>query len=123
ELCRKLTRPFGDLITVDLGDSVGFLRNWAQAHSGTPIDLLYLDSLDYPVAPKDGPREPSQQHCLAELDAALPSLAPRAIVLIDDADLPGGGKARFARERLAQLGWRCDLDDYQTLWAHDESNR
>jgi predicted O-methyltransferase YrrM len=119
ELCRKLTRPFAALVTVNLGDSVAFLRDWPRTHPGTTIDLLYLDSLDYPMAPKDGPREPSQRHCLAELEAALPSLAPAAIVLIDDADLPGGGKARLARERLTQLTWRCVLDDYQTLWMRD----
>jgi predicted O-methyltransferase YrrM len=119
ELCRKLTGRFTNLITVNLGDSVDFLRAWPHSHPKTPIDLLYLDSLDYPIAPKDGPREPSQQHCLAELEAALPSLAPAAIVLIDDADLPGGGKARLARERLSQMSWRCVLDDYQTLWTRD----
>ena len=122
ELCRKLTRPFTKLITVNLGDSVAFLRDWPYSHAGIPIDLLYLDSLDYPLAPKDGPREPSQQHCLSELEAAFPSLAPAAIVLIDDADLPGGGKARLARERLAQLGWGCELDDYQTLWVRDAAH-
>lgn len=123
ELCRKLTRPFARFISINVGDSVAFLADWPRTHPGTPIDLLYLDSLDYPIAPKDGPREPSQQHCLAELEAALPSLAADAIVLIDDADLPGGGKARLARERLAQLGWRCVLDDYQTLWTRDATNR
>lgn len=122
ELCRKLTRPFAAFVTVHAGDSVTFLREWPRSYPNTPIDLLYLDSLDYPMASKDGPREPSQQHCLAELEAALPSLGPRAIVLIDDSDLPGGGKPLLARRRLAELGWRCELDDYQTLWIRDASS-
>jgi len=84
-----------------------------------PIDLLYLDSFDYPEGPDDALRDASQQHCRNELEAALPFLAPSAIVLIDDGDLPGGGKPRLAKERLAQLGWTCVLDEYQTLWGRN----
>jgi hypothetical protein len=117
EICRKLTRRYAALITVLVADSIAFLREWPRSHPGTPIDLLYLDSFDYPLAPEDGSPEPSQQHCLGELEAALPSLSERAVVLIDDADLPGGGKPALARRRLSQLGWRCVLDGYQTLWT------
>lgn len=139
EQARKLTK--GTLTTVHLGDSVPFLANFEQ-----PIDLLYLDSLDYPDgALRDlyGGRDdihramvlldamgedeivarhgtlilPSQEHCARELDAAMPWLDDRSVVVIDDAALPGGGKARLARKVLEREGWRCALDAYQTVWV------
>ena len=68
-------------------------------------------------------REASQRHCLnrgeerTRVAAALPSLSAAAIVLIDDGDLPGGGKPRLAKELLSKLSWTCVIDDYQTLWS------
>ena len=115
-LCRRLTRRYADLIEYNIGDSVEFLRAWDLAHSGVAIDLLYLDSFDYPLADDPAGRAASQLHCRNELDAALPALAANALVLIDDDDLPGGGKPLLAKRRLAELGWTCLLDDYQTLW-------
>ncbi|MDE2482222.1 MAG: class I SAM-dependent methyltransferase [bacterium] len=110
-LCKKLTEPFSDFITYHVGDSVAFLKSWSK-----PIDFLYLDSYDYPQTPKEGPIEPSQRHCLAELEAALPQLRSGSIVLIDDARMPGGGKPGLAKHRLVELGAECLLDDYQLLW-------
>jgi len=60
---------------------------------------------------------PSQEHCARELDAAMPWLDDRGVVVIDDAALPGGGKARLARKILEREGWRCALDAYQTVWV------
>jgi len=118
EICRRLTKKHARLIDYHVSDSARFLSLWPQAYPETPIDLLYLDSWDYPVSPEDGPREPSQAHCLAELTAALPSLHARSIVLIDDNDLPGGGKPLLAKRLLAQRGWTCVADEMQTLWTH-----
>jgi hypothetical protein len=115
-ICRKLMRRYARFATCYVSDSIAFLRDWPRLSGSAPIDLLYLDSLDYPVY-NESPREISQQHCLGELEAALPSLGPRAIVLIDDSDLPGGGKPLLARRRLAELGWHNELDSYQTLWT------
>jgi predicted O-methyltransferase YrrM len=114
--CRRLTKRYAAQISYHTGDSVAFLGSWQSGHT-EPIDLLYLDSFDYPESPDDPLRDASQQHCLHELEAALPALTAAAVVLIDDGDLPGGGKPRLAKERLAQLGWTCVLDDYQTLWS------
>ena len=119
-LCRRLSKRYAAHIDYHVGDSVAFLAAWGTQH-GVPIDLLYLDSFDYPEGPDEAARAASQAHCRSELDAALPSLAPAAVVLIDDGDLPGGGKPRLAKERLAALGWTCVLDDYQTLWARDSA--
>lgn len=137
---QRLTSEYRD-IDFHLGDSVAFL-----AALDEPIDLLYLDSLDYPygelldlyggkqdihlaaetlrvmgeariVALHGDLIGPSQEHCQAEVLAAQPSLSLGAMVLIDDAGLAGGGKARLAKELLAAEGFHCLRDDYQTLWA------
>jgi hypothetical protein len=119
-LCRRVTRRWSQLISYNVGDSAQYLRAWPAATQGQPIDLLYLDSWDYPLAAGsdgDGSRAASQVHCLAELEAALPSLHEASLVLIDDGDLPGGGKPLLAKRRLAELGWTRVIDAYQTLWS------
>jgi hypothetical protein len=114
-MCKRVTKRYASLISYNVSDSVAYLNAWSS--SPRAIDLLYLDSWDYPISAEYGEPEPSQRHCLYEFEAALPSLTSRSIVLIDDGDLPGGGKPRLAKERLAQLGWSCVIDDYQTLWV------
>jgi hypothetical protein len=117
ELCRRVTRRYAESITYEVADSIAFLKAWGTKGNGRRIDLLYLDSWDYPIEADDDSRAASQEHCLGELDAALPYLHDRSLVLIDDGDLPGGGKPRFAKRRLEELGWECELDAYQTLWS------
>ncbi|MFY9781370.1 MAG: class I SAM-dependent methyltransferase [Candidatus Baltobacteraceae bacterium] len=116
-LCKRFTKRFAPLISYNVSDSVEYLRAWSRAPKPQTIDLLYLDSWDYPVSAEHGEPEPSQRHCLLEFEAALPALSERGIVLIDDGDLPGGGKPKLAKARLAELGWACEIDDYQTLWT------
>jgi len=117
-LCRRLTRRWSRRISYNVGDSAEYLRDWPAANQGRAIDLLYLDSWDYPLAAGDDPAPAaSQAHCLAELEAALPSLHEGSLVLIDDGDLPGGGKPLLAKRRLAEIGWTCVIDAYQTLWS------
>jgi hypothetical protein len=124
-------------------DSETYLSSfWKNSAHSTP-GLLYLDSFDYPygilldtyggkvdldmaievlwskkeedlVAEFKDVITPCQEHCLKEIQAA--PLSTSTIVLIDDASLPGGGKARLAKEWLASNGWVCILDLYQTLW-------
>ncbi len=146
ELADQLTSRFAGQCRCVLDDSVVFLRSTLPRQAGFAgrIDLLYLDSQDYPtqeIAARFGCRDEvevrnlypdladdeiaqrhddlvnsPQQHCLAELQAALPLLHGGSVVLIDDNDLPGGGKSRLAKRRLTELGWRCVLDAKQTLW-------
>lgn len=137
--CKILTEPWSDVITYTHDDSVNFLAQFRD-----PIDLLYLDSFDYPllelvklygedfeetvaILAKLGDDyivehhgeiiEDSQRHCEREIQAALPLLQSRTLVLIDDATLPGGGKARLARRVLAGAGWHEVRNGYQTLWS------
>lgn len=145
-LAARLIRPHAAHCRLLLGDSIEFLRTQLpeQPEFSGRIDLLYLDSFDYPMAEiaarlgcldelsvrQEHPDltddeiaaehadviDPPQLHCLAELEAALPHLHRQSIVLIDDNQLPGGGKPRLAKRRLAELGWLCVLDSQQTLW-------
>lgn len=121
-------------------DSIQFLSVFNKK-----INLLYLDSMDYPygkLLEEYGGKEDltkaitkvnalneseiiakhqdiilaSQQHCLNELQTAMSHLAEKCIVLIDDNNLAGGGKARLAKLLLEQAHFLCILDHYQSLW-------
>ena len=85
------------------------LRRFCQ-----PIGLLYLDSYDYSEKRVDA----CQRHQLAELGAAIGKLDIQgALVLIDDCDLPNGGKGRLSQAYLEDLGnWEKIHDGYQALW-------
>lgn len=88
------------------GDSVEFLRGFSDR-----IDLLYLDSFDYD---KKSPA-PAHEHTLLEAKAAMAALASDAVVLIDDHDLPGGGRGALAVPYLESEGFELLSDDYQVL--------
>lgn len=80
-----------------------------------PIDFLYLDSWDFDFADP----APSQQHHLREIIAAYPRLHAQSMVLIDDCNLPHGGKGRLVIQYLAERGWRVLHSEYQTLLVRD----
>ena len=92
-----------------VGDSVSVLALCARG-----IDMLYLDSLDY----SESDPLPCQIHSLAEASAAVPKMAERSLILIDDASLPGGGKARLSRKFLQDIGWVVVAEGYQVLLAN-----
>ena len=87
-------------------DSVTFLENF-----GTPIDFLYLDSYDFEI---ENPA-PSQQHHLREIQAAYPYLHDKTLVMIDDCDLPYGGKGPLVVEYLLERDWVILEKGYQIL--------
>lgn len=87
-------------------DSVFFLENF-----GGPIDFLYLDSYDFEV---ENP-VPSQQHHLREIQAAYPYLHEKSLVMIDDCDLPYGGKGPLVVEYLLEREWVILEKGYQIL--------
>ena len=134
-----IDRP--EVVEFVLSDSVSYLRQNTQT-----IDLLYLDSFDFPYGTLlddfggkedlDAAREklnrldeasilvfyedvitPCQDHCLKELQAALTHMHSKSIVLLDDAYLPGGGKTRLARDFLLSTGWTLLMSGYQLLFV------
>lgn len=93
--------------TVVHADSVEHLRRLTEA------DFVYLDSYDYePANP-----EPSQLHMVAEAGAVLGILGPTALILLDDCNIPGGGKGLLVDRFLRARGWRLLHDGYQKLYS------
>lgn len=87
-------------------DSVSFLHQFLGI-----IDFLYLDSLDYDFTNPF----PSQEHHLNEIIAAYPKLASNCVIMIDDCDLPGGGKGALVVPYLLERGWKIIANDYQII--------
>jgi len=102
-------------VNVHLSDSVEFLKNFNQK-----VDLLYLDSYDYSDDPEIQLK--SQQHHLEEFKAIEKQLHVNTVVLIDDCDLPGGGKGKLAIEYMVEKSWVPVLINYQILLIHKESS-
>jgi predicted O-methyltransferase YrrM len=142
-LARRLTARFARHRKVVASVSVTFFSRGLAREPGFSgaIDLLYLDSADYPLPEMhesarflfpglcldDVPEaeilstfadliDASQATCAAELEAAWPFLHGGSAVLIDDRDFPGGGKGRRARAWLARHRWTLEVAGYQELW-------
>jgi predicted O-methyltransferase YrrM len=98
--------PYKQYVKLVVSDSVNFLQNFHEK-----IDMLYLDSYDFQA---DNPN-PSQEHHLKEIIAAMPNLTDNSIILIDDCGLPHGGKGTLAIQYLQNLGWKVVLKGYQVL--------
>lgn len=110
ELARAKTSEYAGNCRFVCGDSVSNLREMI-----TPIRMAYLDSYDY----FEGQYEASQQHMLSEVEAILPKFEYPAILLLDDCDLPLGGKAGLAAPFLEQRGWTLRRLAYQRLYFHE----
>lgn len=116
EVCKEVTKEWSAKTTYIVSDSISFLSGFKE-----PIDLLYLDSYDYPLNPYEEPvlAKASQDHCVEEFKAAARSkcLTDKTILLIDDNQLPGGGKPKKLKEYLVANKWKCLLDFQQSLWV------
>ena len=118
DICRACTKEWEDAISYVESDSI----SWLQKVKGIEADLLYLDSLDYPIGDQAGDKDKqlaAQVHCLNEFKAAESSgvLNDSTILLIDDNQLPGGGKPRLLKNHLINTSdWVCLLDLQQSLW-------
>jgi len=110
-IAKKITAPFQDNIIYVLDDSHHFLNNLV-----IKIDLLYLDSLDADPNNQQITRE-AQLHQLVEIQLALPKLSEKAIVLLDDNNLPFGGKPYLAKDFLLEKGFTLLMDYHQSLWT------
>lgn len=81
----------------------------------TPIDVLYLDSLDTYVPGH-------AEHALEEIRLSSTLLHNESIILIDDCAWDGGsfcGKGRLAIPFLLEHGWRIKYSGWQTLLGKD----
>ncbi len=105
---RKASFAFRDFIDYRVEDSIGFLQNFDR-----PIDLLYLDSYDFPTDGSD--HNPSQEHSLKEAQAALPRLHNQSVIVIDDCGLPHGGKGGKVVPFLLGEGWQVVGLGYQIV--------
>lgn len=96
-------------------DSVTFLSGL-----GNSPDLLYLDSLDYPIEQTEvfeGLKNAAQEHCFREFKASEALLKKKSLLLLDDNQLPGGGKPKLVKEYLLDhKDWTLLLDLQSSLW-------
>ncbi len=103
---RTWTEIFGSAVTIHSQDSVAFLGRFPG-----PIDVLYLDSRDT--------TEPGHaEHAQRELDAAMPRLHDRSLVLVDDTAWNRGewaGEGAQVVPSLLARGWRILYGGYQVL--------
>ncbi len=105
-IAKAVTIPYHDHMEFVLQDSVAFLKEFPGQ-----IDFLYLDSYDYD---EQNPNPP-QQHALQEIMAAYDKLTDNSIVMIDDCNIPGGGKGKLAIEWLLQKGWYLHINRHQVI--------
>ncbi len=106
EIARAVTKPYWNNLELALDDSVHFLKHF----NGT-IDFLYLDSYDYD---ENNPLPP-QEHALKEVLAAYDKLTDTSIIMIDDCNIPGGGKGKKAIEFLENVGWKRIVNRHQVI--------
>ena len=109
---RQWCQPFGPTVKTHCQDSVAFLAHFSQ-----PIDILYLDSLDT--------YEPGHaDHALAELQAALPNLHDKSLVVLDDTPYNAGafvGKGARAVPWLLERGWKILYGGYQVVLSRTDT--
>ena len=93
---------------VATADGIAYLKAFDGA-----IDVLFLDAWD--VAPGTGYAE---KH-LGAYRAALPKLAPRCVVQIDDTDLVNGGKGRLVIPQMIRDGFDLVTWGRQAILVRD----
>ena len=42
------------------------------------------------------------------------------VILIDDCDMPNGGKGKLVIERLTAKGWKVHMSEYQVVLVHGQ---
>ena len=102
-------------VKIHLSDSVAFLENFKEQ-----VDFLYLDSYDYNEDPEIQVK--SQIHHLKEFKAIESQLHENTIVLIDDCNLPNGGKGKLVVEYMLKNDWKILMDQYQILLVRNDFN-
>ncbi len=98
-----------DNVTLVTSDSVAYLDEFTDA-----VDFLYLDSYDYHKT-DTAIQTASQDHHLKEIKAIEGCLHEDTVILIDDCDMPNGGKGKLVIERLTAKGWKVHMSEYQVI--------
>jgi predicted O-methyltransferase YrrM len=106
DIATKVTLPYLSHLSYVLSDSAAFLQSFEGK-----IDFLYLDSWDY----SETDPEPAQIHNLKEVTAALDKLHDNSIVMIDDCNVPGGGKGKLAIAYMVEKGWRTHINRHHVI--------
>lgn len=91
--------------------------------ASTKFDLIYLDSRDANLDDKED-NDLAQQHQLKEAELAVQMFKSENLIdghpfilLLDDNNLPFGGKTRLTKEYLLDIGWILLYDWQQSLWV------
>ncbi len=102
-----------EFVKIHLSDSIQFLESFSEK-----VDFLYLDSYDYSTDVEVQLK--SQAHHLKEFVAIEQQLHEKSIVLIDDCDLPNGGKGKLVVEYMLKNGWKILMQEYQILLVRQD---
>lgn len=102
-------------VFTQVSDSIEYLSRFTQ-----PVDLLYLDSYDYDKRDQVI-QKASQEHHLKEFKAIENQLGDQTVVLIDDCNLPGGGKGKSVIVHMLANGWEVVMQDYQVILQKAQS--
>jgi hypothetical protein len=101
QLTTELTKQFPNVHCITC-EGVYFLRTFPHT-----IDLLYLDGADPDIA--------GRQWAADAMTAAIPIMAERSVILIDDTDLVNNGKGELAIPCAERAGFVVTQSGRQTL--------
>ena len=104
----------GGSVTLVTSDSVEYLDEFTDS-----VDFLYLDSYDYHKT-DTAIQKASQDHHLKEINAIEGCLHDDTVILIDDCDLPNGGKGKLIIQYLTEAGWKVHMSEYQVIMVMDK---
>lgn len=96
-------------VTLVTSDSVAYLDDFTDT-----VDFLYLDSYDYHKT-DTAIQTASQDHHMKEIKAIEGCLHDDTVILIDDCDMPNGGKGKLVIEYLTAKGWKVHMSMYQVI--------
>lgn len=91
-----------------IGDSAVTLRQFDRK-----ISFAYLDSYDF----EEHKYIDAQSHQLMEFGALLPKMDKTSAILLDDCDLPRGGKGGLSVSAIKASGYIEAMSDYQKFFV------
>jgi len=106
-----------DLLTKDCSDYVNFVAGdsvEALSRRKAFVDFAYFDACDW----EEHNPLPSQVHQLGEVAALIGKIMAPGLVLLDDCDLPKGGKSALSAPFLLEHGWRLAYSGYQKVFLN-----